>query len=82
MRISTEKIKVDKRMISSRLALLYTPRTVAAACLYDTLRELSFRIKDFHEWCLEIAKVDDKDVDEAIDDLRNLTREGIGRDIA
>ena len=79
-------------MMSSRLATLYTPRTVAVACLYDTLRELNFHISDFQEWCLEIGKVDDRDVDgttllaissfsEAIEDLRSLTREGIGRDI-
>ena len=77
-------------MMSSRLATLYTPRTVAVACLYDTLRELNFRIASFQEWCLEIGKVDDRDVDgismlainsflEAIEDLRSLTREG--RDI-
>lgn len=78
--------------MSSRLATLYTPRTVAVACLYDTLRELNFHISDFQEWCLEIGKVDDRDVDgitllaissfsEAIEDLRSLTREGVGRDI-
>ena len=50
-------------MASSRLATLYTARTVAAACLYDALRELNFRIADFQEWCADIAKVDDRDVD-------------------
>ena len=50
-------------MMSSRLATLYTPRTVAAACLYDALRELNFRIKSFQDWCVEIGKVDDRDVD-------------------
>jgi hypothetical protein len=80
-------------MMSSRLATLYTPRTVAVACLYDTLRELNFRIASFKEWCSDIGKVDDRDVDgisnplkaltpEAIEDLRNLTRQGIGRDVA
>jgi hypothetical protein len=49
--------------MSSRLATLYTPRTVAVACLYDTLRELGFRISSFEEWCAEIGKVDDRDVD-------------------
>lgn len=79
-------------MMSSRLATLYTPRTVAVACLYDSLRELNFRIASFKEWCAEIGKVDDRDVDglspisleltiEAIEDLRSLTREGMGRDI-
>jgi hypothetical protein len=80
-------------MMSSKLATLYDPRTVAVACLYDTLRELNFRIADFQDWCAEIGKVDDRDVDgtfdhlkaltvEAIEDLRSLTREGIGRDIS
>ena len=50
-------------MTSSRLATMYTPRTVAAACLYDTLRELNFHIKDFQDWCSDIGKVDDRDVD-------------------
>jgi len=50
-------------MMSSRLATMYTPRTVAVACLYDTLRELNFRIKSFQDWCAEIGKVDDRDVD-------------------
>lgn len=49
--------------MSSRLATMYTPRTVAAACLYDTLRELNFRISNFEAWCSEIGKVDDRDVD-------------------
>ena len=72
---------------------MYTPRTLAAACLYDTLRELNFRIPSFEEWCMDIGKVDERDVDgcfplhpkadcaEAIEDLRHLTRDGIGRDI-
>ena len=42
---------------------MYTPRTVAVACLYDTLRELNFRISSFEDWCSEIGKVDDRDVD-------------------
>ena len=73
----------------ARLATMYTPRTVAAACLYDTLRELDFHITNFEEWCADIGKVDARDVDgyflsvrtnvEAIDDLRNLTRNGAGR---
>jgi hypothetical protein len=78
--------------MSSRLATLYTPRTVAAACLYDTLRELNFRINGFEEWCRDIGKIDDRDVDgnshhekslqsDAIEDLRSLTQEGITRDI-
>ena len=50
-------------MMSSRLATLYTPRTVAAACLYAALRELTFRITSFQDWCIEIGKVDDRDVD-------------------
>ena len=80
-------------MMSSRLATMYTPRTVAVACLYDTLRELNFRIASFEDWCAEIGKVDDRDVDgnrshmtgltvEAIEDLRGLIRDGIGRDIS
>jgi hypothetical protein len=79
-------------MMSSRLATMYTPRTVAAACLYDTLRELNFRITGFEEWCRDIGKIDDRDVDgnshhekslqsDAIEDLRSLTQEGISRDI-
>jgi hypothetical protein len=58
-------------MMSSRLALLYTPRTIAAACLYDTLRELNFRITSFEEWCSEIGKVDDRDVDGLLFSLTN-----------
>ena len=50
-------------MMSSRLATLYTPRTIAVACLYDTLRELNFRILNFANWCSEIGKADDRDVD-------------------
>lgn len=46
-----------------RMATLYTPRTVAVACLYDTLRELNFRIVNFEKWCTEIGRVDDRDVD-------------------
>ena len=49
--------------MSSRLATMYTPRTVAAACLYDALRELNFHITDFQEWCEQIGKVDHRDVD-------------------
>lgn len=80
--------------MSSRLATLYTPRTLAVACLYDTLRDLNFRIAGFQAWVDEIGKVDDGDVDgysllqifvaygiEAVDDLRKLIREGIGKDI-
>lgn len=44
---------------------MYTPRTLAAACLYDSLRELNFRISSFEEWCMDIGKVDERDVDGA-----------------
>jgi len=50
-------------MMSSRLATLYTPRTVAVACVYDTLRELNFQISSFEDWCSEIGKIDARDVD-------------------
>jgi len=74
---------------------MYTPRTLAAACLYDTLRQLDFHISSFKDWCRDVAKVDDADVDgiilllclrrlmlvEAVEDLRSLTRNGIGRDV-
>ena len=50
-------------MMCGRLATLYTPRTVAVACLYDTLRELNFRIVSFEKWCEDIGRVDDRDVD-------------------
>jgi len=73
--------KIVHGMTSSKLATLYTPRTVAVACLYDTLRELNFRIASFEDWCADIGKIDDRDVDEAIEDLRSLTNEGIGSDI-
>ena len=82
-------------MMSSRLATLYTPRTIAAACLYDTLRELNVWIGSFEEWCVDIGKVDERDVDgtlcvcvvqglrvDAVEDLRSLTREGLGKDIS
>lgn len=50
-------------MMSRKLATLYTPRTVAVACLYDTLREFGFRITSFEDWCGDIGKVDERDVD-------------------
>ncbi len=50
-------------MMCGRLATLYTPRTVAVACLYDTLREFNFRIVSFEKWCEDIGRVDDRDVD-------------------
>jgi len=82
-------------MMSSRLATMYTARTLAAACLYDTLRQLDFHISNFKDWCRDVGKVDDADVDgifllsclrrltlaEAVEDLRSLTRNGIGRDV-
>jgi hypothetical protein len=92
---SPEKRAVyDGRMMSSRLATLYTARTLAAACLYDTLRELNFKISDFKDWCKDVGKVDDRDVDgasslvlactdlslEAVEDLRMFGRNGIGRE--
>jgi len=79
-------------MMSSKLATLYTARTLAVACLYDTLRDLNFHISSFPDWCREVGKVDETDVDgfaiqlriltvEAIEDLRRLAREGVGKDI-
>lgn len=73
--------KIVHAMMSRKLATLYTPRTVAVACLYDTLREFGFRITSFEDWCGDIGKVDERDVDEAIEDLRSMTLEGIARDV-
>ena len=49
--------------MSQKMATLYTPRTVAVACLYETLRALNFRISRFRDWCADIGKVDDRDVE-------------------
>lgn len=49
--------------MSSRLATMYDAKTLATACLYDTLRELDFHIANFKDWCRDVGKVEDRDVD-------------------
>jgi hypothetical protein len=51
--------------MSSRLATMYDAKTLATACLYDTLRELDFHIANFKDWCRDVGKVEDRDVDGA-----------------
>jgi hypothetical protein len=43
--------------------MMYDAKTLATACLYDTLHELDFHIAHFKDWGRDVGKVEDRDVD-------------------